>query len=141
MHGRTFPVFSFFLLTLIAAITLACGSSSSHVLQSINISPATADAQGGQVQFTAIGLFSSSPAKATLTNATWGACDQSGATAGVSVNSSGLAHCLAGAVGTYTVFTVDSIPPSKSVCNVIPACGFTGNACGEIYGAATLTCP
>lgn len=52
------PLLMFFLVLTVAAITLACGSSS-HVLQTLSISPTTRDAQnfpGGLVQFTATGL-------------------------------------------------------------------------------------
>lgn len=54
------PVFFFSLLILTAAITLACGSSLEHLLQSVSVSPATADAKDypeGLVPFTATGYF------------------------------------------------------------------------------------
>lgn len=57
-------VLFFSLLILAAAITLACASSlqplSQHLLESVSVSPATADAKDypdGQVPFTATGYF------------------------------------------------------------------------------------
>ncbi len=54
------PVLAFSLL-LAAAFTLACGSS--HKLETVTISPSTADAKNftnGQVPFTATGTFNNS---------------------------------------------------------------------------------
>jgi hypothetical protein len=94
-----------FLGVLAMAVTLACGSPTPvRVLQSVSLSPATADAQGNPVQFTATGNFNLQPSTATLTEANWGACYQNQRTTAVSVSASGLAQCEAGAVGTYTVW-------------------------------------
>jgi hypothetical protein len=51
---RKYGLSVFFLAVLAIAITLACGSSP-RVLQSVNLSPLTADAQDSPVQFTATG--------------------------------------------------------------------------------------
>ena len=55
-------------LVLFLLATLSCGSS--HQLQSVSITPSTADAQqfpNGQVQFTAKGTFNGSSTSVTLT--------------------------------------------------------------------------
>lgn len=135
-------LFLFFLLVLAAAIMLACGSSSANrMLQSVTLSPATADGQsypGGQVQFTATGIYSARPSPVTPLSASWGACDLGGnSTSDVSVSASGIAECATGSVGTYTVWAFGS-NPSKGTCGAINACG---GGCGRITGTAQLTCP
>src|ERR1039457_343379 len=91
----------FFLAILAIALTLACGGSSPRTLQSVSLSPATADAEGSPVQFTATGYFNQQPSTATLTQTNWGACYQNQSTTAVSVSTEGAARCAAGAVGTY----------------------------------------
>jgi hypothetical protein len=55
---RKYGLSVFFLAVLAIAITLACGSSPPpRILQSVSLSPPTADAQGSPVQFTATGYF------------------------------------------------------------------------------------
>ena len=128
------------LLLLAGAVMLDCGSPSAHDLQSVTISPATADAQnfpGGQVQFTATGIYSTQPSPVTPFSATWGSCYQSTPTNAVSVTSSGLAQCVPGAPGTYTVWAYGP-DPAKVNCTAINACG---GGCGRITGTASLTCP
>ena len=91
--------FFFFLLVLATAIALACGSgaapiNTTGILNSITISPATADAQNypaGQVPFIATGYYSTPPSPVTSLTATWGACSQDNPTSGVSVGTKGLA--------------------------------------------------
>lgn len=135
------PLLFLFLLVLAAGTMLACGSSSAtHSLQSVAISPATADAQGypnGQVPFTATGMYNTKPSPVTPISVEWGACDLKGnATTAVSVSSAGVAQC-AGAAGTYTVWGFGS-NPSGGTCTAINACG---GGCGRITGTAQLTCP
>lgn len=136
------PQFFFLLLVLAAAITLACGSSpSEHTLQSVTLTPASADASsypGGGVPFTATGNYSTAPSPVTPIAVTWGACDQAGnSTSEVSVSASGLAQCASGAIGTYTVWAFGS-NPSRGTCGAMNACG---GGCGRITGTAHLTCP
>jgi hypothetical protein len=135
------PQFFLFLLVLAAVITLACGSSAGHTLQSLTISPAVANAQdypGGMVQFTASGTYTAPPSPVTPLAATWGACDLAGnGTSGVSVSANGLAQCASGAAGTYMVWAFD-LNASGPRCNVITACG---GGCGRVTGTAQLTCP
>jgi len=128
-----------FTLTVAAWFALSCGASSFsgliHPLQSITVSPATADAKDypeGQVQFTATGHYSIAPYSVTPQSATWGACYQNEPTSEVSVTASGLARCATGAEGTYTIFAFDI-----TTCNAITACG---EGC-TIFGSAQLTCP
>ncbi len=135
------PLFLLFLLVLAAAITLACGSSASHTLQSLSISPAVTNAQnypGGLVQFTATGTYTAPPSPVTPLAATWGACDLAGSgTSEVSVSANGLAQCASGAAGTYMVWAFD-LNATGATCNIINACG---GGCGRVTGTAQLTCP
>jgi len=149
MRNYGFLSFSF-LLVLAAAITLACGSPASHIApscssaptaknpsipQSVTLCPAVADAQdfpGGQVQFVAIGSYTTAPSPATPTSPFWGACDQNGPTTGVTITSGGMAQCAAGSSGTYDVFA--SVP---TLCEHVGQCG-TGCM---VSGFAKLTCP
>lgn len=131
--------FSFVLLTFLAFVLLACGSSS-HMLQTVTVTPATADAQNfpsEQVQFTATGHFNSTPMSVSPLSATWGACFQSAATTAVTVTANGIAECTSGATGTFTIWAFSS-NPSQVNCNAITACG---GGCGRITGTAELTCP
>jgi len=142
MKNHALPILFFLLLVLAAVIMVACGSSASRSLQSITISPATADAQsysGGVVQFTATGDYSSAPLEVTPLTATWGACFEGAATSGVSVSANGVAQCAAGSTGTYTVWGYVVSNPNEGACsNVVTACGAGG--C-RITGTAQLTCP
>jgi len=140
MRDYGFPAF---VLVLLAAIALGCGNPSSdppsmgRSIESITISPATADAEnypGGQVQFTATGYYNSPPSPVTPLSATWGVCYQNAPTSEASVTSNGLAQCAAGSVGTYTVFAYDFPNPT---CLAITACG---GGCA-VTGTAKLTCP
>ena len=135
------------LLVLVAAsvFALSCGrsSSSSHRLQSITLTPATADAQdfpNGMVQFTATGQYDTPPMAVTPLSATWGVCaSQFQPTNEVSVTNTGVAHCASGAVGTYTVWANDpaDLPPGFYTCTAETACG---GGC-VIQASAQLTCP
>jgi hypothetical protein len=146
------PRFFLFLLISAAAITLACGSSpvvppmncasaatganSTGALEAISLCPATADAgkyPGGQVEFIATGHYTAPPSTVTpITPETWGACYQNAPTDAVSITTGGVAHCMDGASGTYTVYASD-----QTNCNVIGPCG----AGCQISGTAKLTCP
>jgi hypothetical protein len=140
----------FLLLVLAAAIMLACGSqppiasncgstttaTNDGMPQSISVCPATADAAsypGGQVPFIATGNFNSGPTPVTpLKVQVWGVCQQNSPTSDVSITSSGVAQCQAGASGTYQVFASD-----ETNCLAIGPCG---NGC-YVTGRAQLTCP
>ena len=138
---RYWPQFCFSLLVLVAAITLACGSSHGN-LQSISVSPAAADAQNypnEQVQFTATGYYGSSSSPGSV-SPTWIACSKTGATPGITVSATGVGRCKAGASGTYYVDASVRVPENPQ-CNVELACFESGQACGGVQGVATLTCP
>ena len=131
-------------LALPALAIAACGSPASIIatreLQSITISPPTAQANGSTVQFSATGHWSQSPVTVTPQSATWGACTTGSVpTADVTVSSSGLATCAAGAKGTYDVFAWDPQYGFEGpVCNVVTACG---PGCGRVSATVQLTCP
>ena len=150
MRNYCLPSFFFFLLLAIA-ITLACGSPASHIAascssvpsvsnngmpQTITLCPAVADAQdfpGGQVQFIAIGSYTAPPSPALPPSPSWGVCSQNAPTTGVTITSSGVAHCAAGASGTYTVWAA----AGPALCLIAEPCGM----CGQPEGTAQLTCP
>ena len=128
----------FVLLT--AAMMSACGSG--RHLQSVSLSPASADAQNfpnGQVQFTATGTFSQPPSPAQLTSkdVLWCAGSDNGicvgnANPGATVDQNGLAQCLPMFSGTATILAGK---PSSMMGN--PDSGPTLT----IFGVAQLTCP
>jgi hypothetical protein len=93
---RSLRVTLYFLaLVLLAAFALSCGSSSDCALQSITLSPATADAKdypGGQVQFTATGNYDADPKTVTPLSAGWGSCVDNASTTAISVSQSGEAQ-------------------------------------------------
>ena len=143
---RKYGLSVFFLGILAIAVTLACGSSPpAYMLQSISLSPPTAEALGSPVQFTATGYFNQQPSPEKLTAPAWGACNPKQPyppTTAVSVSADGLAQCAAGAVGTYTVWAVaqrggDSCGAAGSV--PVNPCGGAGQC--QVTGTAQLTCP
>ena len=129
--------FSCFLLILAAAIALACGSSP-RILESVSISPPSADANGSPVQFTATGNYNGLPFQVSPLTATWGVCYQGNETSGVSVSKNGLAQCAAGAAGTFAVW---ASAPSGSTGACPQACTACGGCGCQVTGTAQLTCP
>jgi len=104
-------------------------------LQSVALSPTTADAQNypnGKVQFSAVGYYEGKSSPTPLTPTSWGVCQQNAPTTAVTVSNNGVAQCAQGASGTFTVF--GSVP---TMCNAITACG---GGC-QVTGTAQLTCP
>ena len=124
-------------LSILILAMLGCGNSK---LTSVSLSPNVADAQnfpGGQVQYAAMGTYSSSSKPVPLTNVTWcigsatGGCNGNIAAAAF-VSGNGLAQCLTGAVGTVTVIAGSGgRPPSN------PDGGYQL----AVFGTAQLTCP
>jgi hypothetical protein len=128
---------------LIAVIALAmpnlgCGamnSSQNRVLQSIAVTPASADAQSfsmGQVPFTATGTYSEPPSPAPVSfvapySGGWMVSDTRIAT----ISQSGMAQCIAGATGTVTVTAKASANSGTGTQNISVA----------VSGTATLKCP
>ena len=125
-------------LAAFAFVTAGCGSmnSNNRVLQSMTVSPASADAQNfpqGQVQFTATGTFSMPPSPATVPvpfvspySGSWISSNPNVAT----INQNGMAQCVTGASGTVTVTAVVS---SNSAMGTQMSTG--------VSGTSKLTCP
>jgi hypothetical protein len=126
---------------LLFAFLMGCGTSdpstsnANRVLQSITVSPATADAQNfpdGQVQFTATGTFSRPPSPAPVPfvspySGGWTVSDPVIAT----INQSGMAQCTFHASGEATVTAMAS-------ANSCPNRGCMSIA---VLGTAKLICP
>lgn len=139
---KMFPLTTGWLL-LAAAMMAGCAENAGpRQLQSLSISPTTADANGAAVQFTATGHWSRAPITETPMPATWGACTDgavAGPTTDVTVSSTGLATCGSGAKGTYMVFAWDpDYGGTGPVCNAISGCG---PGCGRVAGQVQITCP
>jgi hypothetical protein len=130
-----------FFIGMLILQTLGCGMSSSNsnrVLQSMAVTPSTADAQSssnGQVQFTATGTFSKAPSPSPVTFAapysgSWSA-DPTMATLVGTGTGTAIFQCVAGASGVVTI---------KATASTNAAMGTmaTGTA---ISGTASLTCP
>lgn len=126
--NQLLPAVLIFAGILIAA---GCGSGNSpRQLQSISLSPTSADAQNfpnGQVQFTATGTFTQPPSPAPTTPLSWNLSDATLAT----VSQNGVAQCKSGAVGATKVLALGGTAP----------CVGTGCAAALIVGSAQLTCP
>lgn len=98
---------SYILLFGVLVQTLGCGMSTPRMLQSVAVSPATADASdfpNGQVQFTATGIFNKAPTRVTplptcsMSSAT-GACITAWSTfppTAATIDQNGLARCVPG---------------------------------------------
>ena len=131
-------------LLVSAALSLYCNSIPAHQLQSITLTPASADASSypnGEVQFVASGHYNIAPLTVTPLPATWGTCTQQFATTtAVSVTQNGLARCTSDAVGTYTVWVNDPISELPGQVYNCPAQGACGGGC-VIQANAQLTCP
>ncbi len=133
---RTLQTFSLAVGAPALLLALGCGGMSNdnpRVLQSINVTPATADAlnfPNGQVQFGATGNFSAPPTPVTpLTLSGWASSDITIAT--VDFNS-GVAHCVPGATG---VATIRASAPKGGPDMPTPGTGVL------ISGTAQLNCP
>jgi hypothetical protein len=120
--------------------TVGCSMSSSmsnRVLQSMTVSPATADAQNfanGQVQFSATGTFSKPPSPAAVPfvapySGSWLADTSVVTLVGTSGNTATF-QCVAGASGTITITAIASSNSANG-----PAMSTA------VTGTATLTCP
>lgn len=135
----------FFSLLILAAITLACGSSS-HIPKSVTVSPATADAANfpnGEVQFTATAIYNTKPSPVANATASWSACTQTASTNLVTVSNTGVAKCAAGASGTFTISAFVVNPSIKSCIQPQDPVGVfsCGYSCYGVVGQAQITCP
>ena len=128
------------LLALAACMTLACGSSSSQrTVQSITLSPASANAQdypGGAVQFVATGHYTTQPLMVTPLQAQWGP-PAGFPGSGVVVDPNGVAKCVAS--GTYSVGAWTNLPAHDEVPCALGQ--FGQPVCYTVVGTARLTCP
>jgi hypothetical protein len=138
------------LLAFAACLALACGSSS-RKLQSITVSPASADAQNypnGKVPFVATGYYNSSPTTVSALQADWGAVlfqSENGTmvptNGAVLVDTNGVAHCGPNASGTYSIAASVQLPYSGPA-PPCPAPMYSNMAwCPNVVGTALLTCP
>jgi hypothetical protein len=128
------------LLSLIAFGIVGCGSS--RKLQSVALTPASADAQNfpnGQVSFTATGTFSKPPSPAQLSSkdVMWCAGSSNGvcvgnAIPGATVDQNGVAKCSPSFTGTATILAGTA---SSSMAN--PDAGTQL----KVFGSAQLMCP
>jgi hypothetical protein len=136
------PQLFFLLLVAAAVLTLACGSSSSHIPQTVTVSPATADGQDfpdGRVQFTATAYYNTMPTPVNNAPATWSACVTSNSQPpNVTISASGVAQC-SGGTGTYMIDAFVSDPSFHGACagGALPC----GGSCGGVVGSAKVTCP
>ena len=141
MHKRrlTTTVGFVCVVIVIALASIGCGSMNAapnRVLQSMSLSPATADAQTfpqGQVQFTPTGTFSIAPSPAAVPvpfvspySGSWSSSNPSLAT----IDQNGVAQCVAGASGTVTISAIAS---SNSAMGPAMSTG--------VSSTAKLTCP
>jgi hypothetical protein len=134
---------SLFLAITVVLLTVAsCGGNSmmtmsARQLQSITVSPASADAKnsGGMVQFTAMGSFNMDPMTAT-TPVRWSLGNPFSlqpVPAGVSIDMNGLAQC-SGFNGTITIEATAPMDPNMPLSKMTMT---TMN----VSGVAQLTCP
>jgi hypothetical protein len=145
---------AFGLLVVAAWLALACGASPTgpHLIQSLTLSPASADAQNyaeGKVGFVATGHFDTAPFTVTPLPANWGAESEfvsngsltyGSANGAVSVDTNGVAQCALGALGTYAVVAwVIQDPNLRGTCGSSNSIGEPG--CNVVQGIAQLTCP
>ena len=117
------------LLAGVELVAGGCGSGSPRLLQSISVTPATADAlsfPSGQVQFTAMGNFSQPPSPSPISQSGWSLSDSNIA----AISQSGLAECNPGASGVVTVKASTSGPCSGTGCTAV-----------LLSGSAQLSCP
>jgi len=139
------------LLGLSISLNLSCGSSSpARQIESISVSPPSADAQNypdGKVPFVATGTYNVSPMTVAPLQANWGAAsiqlvdgtEELASTDEVRVDRNGVAQCAAGASGTYSLGAWVAVP-SKAQCTVIGG-PFNETACPALLTTAKLTCP
>lgn len=136
---RKASLLSFTLLVLVAISMLACGINSR--LQSITVSPATADAKdyaNGQVPYTATGTYTNGnqvkPLAALWTPAPpWSLTPQM-PWPPITLDSTGLASCGTANPGTYMIVATAPVDPHFPLSQMTMTTPQTS-------GMATLTCP
>lgn len=114
-------------------LTTGCGGGNSRrLLQSVSVTPASADAKNfpsGEVQFTAMGAYSQPPSPSAIPQSGWSLSEGNLADI-ATISQSGLAQCNSGASGTITV-----------KASVAGPCSGTGCTPVLLSGTAQLTCP
>jgi hypothetical protein len=139
MPDRTKVMTVLFIVALVFQ-TVGCGTSNSNrVLQSMAVTPRTADAQSapnGQVQFTATGTFSKAPSPSPVTfvapySGSWLISDPSIATLVGTGTGTATFQCVAGASGVVTITAIASTNAATG----------TGATSTMVKGTASLTCP
>jgi len=129
-------------LAIIFLLTASCGGnsmmmSSTRQMQSITVSPMTADpmSSNGMVQFSAMGNFNMAPMSANVA-VRWSLGNPFStqpAPMGVSINQNGLAQC-SGFMGMITVEATAPMDPN------MPMSQMSRNSL-NVTGMAQLTCP
>ena len=133
--------FVFSVLLGISATLVTSGCGSSRQLQSVAVTPVSADAKNytnGQVPLTATGTYSQPPSPVQLTSqdVVWCIGDASGMCNGnvvppATVDQNGVAQCSSAFVGTATVLAGTQ---SSMVMG-------DGGSQLKVFGSAQLTCP
>jgi hypothetical protein len=142
--NKTSASFLFFVTAAVLPMAILCGCGSmmtsmmsSRQLQSITVSPASADPKNsnGMVQFTAMGSFNMAPMTAS-TPVHWSLGNPFSTQpvpTGVSIDANGLAQCSS-FMGMITVEAISPMDPSMSMSQM------TMNTM-NVTGMAQLTCP
>jgi hypothetical protein len=147
---RFLNVILFLVLSAVLVLTVSCGGTSMSAqgrqLQSITVTPATADAKNspnGMVQFSAMGNFNMAPMTAA-TPVTWSLgmpmasnpmmpMASTSAPMTVTISTAGVAQCN-GFMGTVSVMATAPMDPSMPVSQM-------SNMTMNVTGMAQLTCP
>jgi len=127
------------MLSVVTLLSLGCGSS--RQLQSVTLSPTSADAQdfaNGEVSFSATGMFSKPPSPQPLTSkdVTWCVGSSAGFCAGnispgATVDPNGVAKCAPNFSGVATILAGEATPVMSPD---------TGPKM-TVFGTAQLKCP
>jgi len=125
------------LVMVVTAGSLSCATANPNngrVLTSIQVTPATADAQNGQVLFTATGNFNLPPSPAPVTFA----APYTGSFVVDNPASGAVANIVSTGTGTVTVQCVSGASGTVAVV----ASAAANNALGDVVsGSGQLTCP
>jgi hypothetical protein len=131
--GRLIPLLTTVHLIGMSLFASGCGNGSPRLLQSISVSPASADAQSfpsGQVQFTVLGTYSQPPSPSPTTASQWLLVGPNIAT----ISQSGVAQCTSGASGVVTVKAFTPAPCSGTGCTAAMLSGTAQLSCGMRWG-------
>ena len=118
---------------ILAFLCVGCGNSNPRELQSVTITPQTADAStfaGHQVQFVATGHYSKPPTTISPVTVLWSVYKPPLAT----INQNGLAQCSVGMTGDATVLAYAPSEPSLPISKL-------SSSKRPVLGMAQLSCP